>query len=207
LLNDPTKKLPPESREELLEHIEIESDRMSRLIENLLLLARLEMGREPEKSPVSLERLLEHAREDFKRSFANRELRVEKKSDPGTLASDETTLGQVVFNLLSNAAKYSPDDKSIELVIENEAEDVVFRILDRGPGVRPEELGLIFESFYRSPSTARQATGKGIGLAVCRRLVESLGGRIWAQNRVGGGLEVAFSIPNAGGEESQGQQH
>jgi signal transduction histidine kinase len=114
---------------------------------------------------------------------------------PDVVKSDETSLRQVLYNLLSNAAKYSSASSQIEVVISKQGDNVQFSVRDRGPGVKPEELALIFESFYRSPGTAGLVAGKGIGLAVCRRLVESLGGRIWAQAREGGGLEVTFSVP------------
>jgi K+-sensing histidine kinase KdpD len=76
-------------------------------------------------------------------------------------------------------------------------DDMHVRVLDRGPGVPPEEINRIFGSFYRSERTARKAEGKGLGLTVCRRLVEAMGGTVWARPREGGGLEVGFSLPLA----------
>ena len=80
--------------------------------------------------------------------------------------------------------------------------DVEIRVLDHGPGVAPEEIGQIFGSFYRSESTARKAGGKGLGLTVCKRLVEVMGGQVWAKPREGGGLEVGFSLPMAQAPEA-----
>jgi two-component system sensor histidine kinase KdpD len=68
-------------------------------------------------------------------------------------------------------------------------------VLDRGPGIPPEDVDRIFERFYRSPGTAHRAGGAGIGLTVCKRLIEALGGSIWAELREGGGLVVSFSLP------------
>src|SRR5262249_49863256 len=104
---------------------------------------------------------------------------------------------QVLLNLLNNAAKYSPPDLPIDLHLDARDDGLEFHVLDRGPGVRPEELNLIFESFYRSPGTARKATGKGIGLAVCRRLVQGLGGTIVAQVRPGGGFDIGVVLPHS----------
>jgi len=68
-------------------------------------------------------------------------------------------------------------------------------VLDRGPGISAEETDRIFETFYRSDTATRKAKGKGIGLTVCKRLVEAQSGHIWAAQREGGGLEVAFTLP------------
>ncbi len=69
--------------------------------------------------------------------------------------------------------------------------------MDRGPGVKPGELEMIFESFYRSKTTSKQAGGKGLGLTVCKRLIEAMNGTIWVRNRRGGCLEACFSLPAA----------
>jgi len=69
--------------------------------------------------------------------------------------------------------------------------------MDRGPGVPPDEVDLIFESFYRSKATMNKAGGKGLGLTVVRRLIEMMQGEVWAKNRKGGGLEACFSLPIA----------
>jgi signal transduction histidine kinase len=80
--------------------------------------------------------------------------------------------------------------------IEAEARDgeVVVRVLDRGPGFEPDETVRLFELFYRSPAVSRQISGSGIGLFVCARLVEAMGGRIWATSRSGGGAEFGFTL-------------
>lgn len=110
------------------------------------------------------------------------------------MTANETYLEQVIANLLENADKYSPPEQVVDLTVERQGDRVVFRVLDRGPGVAPEELSLIFDSFYRSERTS-QLPGKGLGLAICKRLVEVQGGNIWARSRLGGGLEVGFSLP------------
>jgi signal transduction histidine kinase len=107
----------------------------------------------------------------------------------------DSYLDQILLNLVTNADKYSPPEGTIEIKVCLEGAEQVFRVLDRGPGVSENELGRIFESFFRSSTTANTARGTGVGLAVCRRLVEAQGGRIWAQLRPGGGLEVAFALP------------
>ena len=109
--------------------------------------------------------------------------------------AEPTYLEQVLRNLLSNADKYSPPDAPIEVHARSDASSVTVSVLDRGAGLPPEELDLIFERFYRSDRTSRQAGGVGIGLTVCKRLIEAQAGQIWARARSGGGLEVGFTLP------------
>jgi two-component system sensor histidine kinase KdpD len=109
--------------------------------------------------------------------------------------AEPTYIRQVLHNLITNADKYSPSGLPIDVEAHADDDDVRVCVLDRGPGVPPDEIDQIFGSFYRSERTARTATGKGLGLTVCKRLVEAMGGVVWARPRDGGGLEVGFSLP------------
>jgi K+-sensing histidine kinase KdpD len=124
---------------------------------------------------------------------------VEVRLDRGLplVMAEPTYVRQVLHNLITNADKYSPSGLPIDVEGQANGDDVEVRVLDRGPGVAPEEIEQIFGSFYRSEKTARSAGGKGLGLTVCRRLVEAMGGSVWARPRDGGGLEVGFSLPLA----------
>jgi two-component system sensor histidine kinase KdpD len=99
-----------------------------------------------------------------------------------------------VRNLLSNAAKYGGVGSTVTIAAEAGEGEVLVRVLDDGPGFPPEEANRLFELFYRSPGTAGAATGAGIGLFVCARLVSAMGGRIWAAPREGGGAEFGFAL-------------
>jgi two-component system sensor histidine kinase KdpD len=103
----------------------------------------------------------------------------------------------VLTNLLTNADKYSPAEEPIEVQVRNEGELVSVSVSDHGPGVPPDEIDRIFESFYRSAQTSGTSPGHGLGLTVCRRLVEKMGGTIGAVNRPEGGLRVTFTMPVA----------
>jgi K+-sensing histidine kinase KdpD len=100
----------------------------------------------------------------------------------------------VLRNLLSNAAKYSPVGTEVDVVVERVGDEVIVRVLDQGSGVGAEELGDLFSLFYRSPTTAATASGAGIGLFVCDRLIRAMGGRIWARRRPTGGSEFGFAL-------------
>jgi len=191
--------LGPEKSAQVLADMELEAERLFRMVEDLLALARLELGQRVEVEPVLVERVASRILSAYGERFPGRafELRVEGESRPA--AAQPVYLEQVIRNLLNNALRYSPPDSPIEMVVryaEQEEEEVVeVHILDRGPGVPEEDLELIFERFYRSSANASRKAGRGIGLTVCKRLVEAQSGRIWARLREGGGLDVAFTLP------------
>jgi two-component system sensor histidine kinase KdpD len=194
LLTNPRRPLPDAARNELIDNLGHESERLVRLVENLLLLARAELGKRPDREEFSVAALATSLAAEVQERTPEREIKLTNGLRTDSIYSERTTIEQVIENLLSNANKYSPPDKPIEIVLEGGVTDLTVRVLDQGPGVKAEELSLLFDSFYRSPSTQSEP-GKGLGLAVCKRLIESLGGECWAKMRPGGGLEVGFHIP------------
>jgi K+-sensing histidine kinase KdpD len=195
LLGARRDQLSSENANELISDIEQESERLYRLVQNLLVLARTETRAEVEKEPVSLPQLIQKLMATFARRRPNRNVEVHMKPGAEIAWAEDSYLDQILLNLVTNADKYSPPDQTIEIEVCVEGDQHIFRVLDRGPGVSEKEIGRIFESFFRSSTTAASARGTGVGLAVCRRLVEAQGGRIWANLRPGGGLEVGFALP------------
>jgi two-component system sensor histidine kinase KdpD len=106
---------------------------------------------------------------------------------------DGVLLEQVVINLLENAAKYAPAGSMIELSASAGDREVLVEVADRGQGIPPGDEVRIFDKFYRA-KPAREG-GVGLGLTICRGIIEAHGGRIWAENRSGGGTVFRFSIP------------
>jgi two-component system sensor histidine kinase KdpD len=127
-------------------------------------------------------------------SWPGRRFTLAIPTDLRTVRGDRTYVDQIVRNLLGNAAKYSPADEPVEVVVDEAEDRVRVRILDRGPGFEAAEAERLFELYYRSPGTLGIAAGAGIGLFVCRRLVETMDGEIWARPRDGGGAEFGFSL-------------
>jgi signal transduction histidine kinase len=111
---------------------------------------------------------------------------------------DPERMAQVLGNLLDNALRHTPGGGRVVVRVRQQGDAVTFTVTDSGPGVPPEQIPHLFERFWRGdPSRSRRTGGSGLGLAITRRIVEGHGGRAWAGNAVGGGLEVGFSLPAA----------
>ncbi len=195
LLRRAWDKIDEESRSGVLSDIEHQTERLQRIVEDLLALARVELGEEVQREPVLVQRLVDQAVTSYSKRRPKRV--IELYEDPSTppVNASALYLEQVLLNLLNNADKYSPAHQPIEVHTEMREGLIVISVLDRGPGIAKEDVDRIFERFYRSPDTAQKAGGAGIGLTVCKRLIEALGGSIWAELREGGGLVVSFSLP------------
>ena len=109
--------------------------------------------------------------------------------------ADRGYLELLLDNLLSNADKYSPPDEPIDVVVRRVGEEARVIVLDRGIGVREDEIERLFTAFYRSDEARHMTGGLGIGLSAARHVVTILGGRIWASVREGGGSEFGFALP------------
>jgi PAS domain S-box-containing protein len=195
LLARPDSMLNEGTRREIFDDIVAEAERLQRLVEDVVALNRFgEGGGDLGQEPVLLQRLVPAVI----RSEEGRWPGVEFVADipPGlpAVVADPTYVEQVVRNLISNAAKYGGGQARVEVVVEAADDEVAVRILDDGPGIEPGEADRLFELFYRSPATAGSASGAGIGLFVCARLVRAMGGRIWGLPRPAGGAEFGFAL-------------
>jgi signal transduction histidine kinase len=188
-------RLDEDSRARILTDIEVESERLSRMVENLLALARVELGQAVSTEPVLARRVAQKVVASFAQRRPGREIELHGEGDAAPVAAQPVYLEQVLRNLLSNADKYSPEGAPIDVRLRAMDEGIECLVLDRGPGIDDDDAELIFERFYRSEHSAKAAKGAGLGLTVCKRLMEAQGGRIWAKPRDGGGLEVGFTLP------------
>jgi PAS domain S-box-containing protein len=187
--------LPASQRNELIADMGNEADRLYRLIENLIVLARAERGVDRiALEPVHVERVAERVAAAVAAHWPGVEFRLARTGSTQAVDGDETHVEQLLSNLLTNAAKYARAGGAIDVRVEHHASESIVRILDRGPGIDRDELGRLFEIDYRSPLTEGLAQGSGIGLFVARWLVDSMGGRIWAAIRPGGGCEFGFAL-------------
>jgi len=203
VLSRTASRITSRQRRQLLADIEAEAERLFRLVEDLLVLARFESPEAPamRHEPALLQRVLPALLEQERGRWPLHEFRLDVPLGLPAIAADRTGVEQVVRNLLGNAAKYSPLGSVVELTAHDAETEVEVQVLDEGRGFPPEEASRLFELFYRSPSTSRTIGGAGIGLFVCRRLVEAMGGRIWARPRPAGGAEFGFALPVLSEEE------
>jgi len=188
-------RLDEEKKSAIMYDIEHESERLFRMVENLLVLSRLELGQEAATEPVMAQRVTEKAVSQFRGRRPTREITFDFDSDTPPVAAQSAYLELVLRNLLSNADKYSPAESPIELQMKRGTDEVEIAVGDRGPGITEEEEEIIFDRFYRSERTSGRASGIGMGLTVCKRLIEAQSGRVWARRREGGGLEITFTLP------------
>lgn len=196
ILRARSHQLDEATRGAIINDIEGESERLFRMVENLLAMAHIDHGDELAVEPVLPNRLLERVIDGFTQRRPDRSVTLSVGEGVHALAAEPTYLEQVIRNLLSNADKYSPAGTAIEVKVESlDADWAAIRVLDRGVGIDPSEAELIFERFYRSERTAKLIGGSGVGLALCKRLVEAMSGQMWARPREGGGLEVGFTLP------------
>ena len=189
-------RLDPETRNELLTGVAAEAERLQRMIENLVAMARIERGGEfGGVRPVLLERIIKQLVEREKALWPEVTINLASNGPVQMVAADEEYLAQIMRNLLSNAAKYSGAGSTVEVSLEDTEGEVLIRVRDNGPGIAEDDADRLFGLYYRSAQQATTAPGAGIGLFVCRELVAAMGGRIWAESRPEGGSEFGFSIP------------
>jgi PAS domain S-box-containing protein len=178
--------------------INAESERLHRLVEDLLVLSRVERGADLRRAdPVLIQHVARRVMAHEASRWPDRRFEASIPTGLAAASGDEAYVEQVIRNLLSNAAKYGPAGDMIELVVDGETDGVAIRVLDHGPGFADDDVAKVFELFYRAPSAAKVAAGAGIGLFTARVLTEAMGGRIWAANRPAGGAEVGVVLPFA----------
>ena len=184
-----------------------EAERLRRIVEDLLLLARADSGRLPfEREPVRLDVLVTEVVESFGPRAAEAGIRLEAAAEPGVLvAGDERWLRQLAQNLVENAVRFSPArDRGqaaplVTVGVATEGPAALLTVDDEGPGIPEEERARVFERFYRVDASRRRGadTGAGLGLAICAWIVEAHGGTIEAEGREGGGTRIRVRLVRA----------
>jgi two-component system sensor histidine kinase KdpD len=189
------ERLDADSRTGALTDILGESERLQRIIENLLLLARTERRDPSDIEPVLVRQAVRKVVERHRRRHPERRFDLVELVEPTPVLCSEACIEQVIDNFLSNAEKYSPLGAAVTVAMRRDGDEFSVDVIDAGDGIDPGDNERLFEPFYRGERSRGRAEGLGIGLAVCKRLVEAYGGRIWARERDGGGAVFGFSFP------------
>jgi signal transduction histidine kinase len=196
LIDDPP---PPDESRRFLEIIARHTDRMERLVKDLLRLARLDAGQETtEMIECDLNAIIEGVAHELANVIASKETTVEIAMGPDarTITSDPAKLHDVLRNLLENAINYSPEQGIVRVETARSDGAITLAVLDTGPGIPAADLTRVFERFYRvDKSRSRAPGGTGIGLAIVKHLVELLGGTVTAGNREEGGAAFIVRLP------------
>jgi signal transduction histidine kinase len=174
-----------------------QADRLDALVRDVLSAARLEAGElvlHPE--PISVLPVVQQVVEQTRARKTDRAFHLPLRPGLPLVFADRDRVAEVLSNLIDNADKYSPREQTIAIDVQADQTEVTIAVRDHGRGLPPADVDRVFDKFYRADgSDAQLAYGYGLGLFVCRRLVESQGGRIWAENAPGGGAIFYFTLP------------
>lgn len=188
--------LKPETRHDLYQTIFDDSHRLSRLVDNLLDMTRIESGSVTVNRQLHLiEELIGSALHRMSKRLAGRQVTTRVPADLPLVPLDEVLVEQVLVNLLENVEKYTPAGSPIEISARQAEDQLIVEVADSGPGLSPGDEERVFERFYRGAAATDGRRGAGLGLAICRAIVSAHGGRIWAENRPAGGARFGFSLP------------
>jgi two-component system sensor histidine kinase KdpD len=186
------------TRVELAQTAYDEANRLNRLVGNLLDMTKLESGAlRVRKEWQPLEEVVGAALTRLDDRLRSRPVTTGLPVDAALVPLDSVLIEQVLINLLENALKYTPPGSPIEIIASSAPDSVTVTVADRGPGIPPGDERRIFDKFYRAHSEG-DGGGVGLGLTICRGIVEAHGGRIWAENRPGGGAAFHFTLPVEG---------
>ena len=182
---------------EALDSIEEEADRMTRLVEDLLLLARAEAGKLPLRhEPVALDVILAEVVREIQVMAREKDIALQLEiTEPAVVLGDADRLKQVFINLASNAVKYTPKGGEVVLSLETEPRWTVCRVQDNGPGIPSEDLPHVFERFYRADKARSRGKGFGLGLSIAYWIVKHHGGKIKAASETGKGTTFTVRLP------------
>jgi len=193
----------PEDLALSMRRIEEESARMGVLVDDLLLLARLDQGRPLDRRPVDLTRVAADAVADALAVEPQRSITLEGGTGAVVLG-DELRLRQVAANLLANARQHTPPTSAVRVGVRRENGSVVLEVADTGPGLFPEEAAKVFERFYRAdPSRNRNQGGTGLGLSIVAAVAEAHGGRAQVESVPGQGARFWVELPSVAPAEGQ----
>lgn len=186
-------------RRSFLQAADRQGERLRRLIEQLLVVARLESHSEPlSLALVDVDEMIRQVVDELRPLAHGHTFDLRFHTGLPVVETDEAKLHQIVSNLVENALKYSPPDTRVTIRAVHVEDGVMMSVQDEGPGIAPHERERVFDRFYQVDSSAtRQVGGTGLGLYICRKLAEAIGGRVWLERSSPSGSVFAMFVPNA----------
>lgn len=189
--------VPEQERIEALGYLDSEARRLSRIVGELLTLARADAGQTLQRRPVDLDRVVLDAFVEYLGPLTEHHRIELARLDPVAVSGDADRLKQVLFNLLDNSLKYTPPDGAIAVALERRPGQAALIVRDTGVGIAPQDLPHVFDRFFRAdPSRSRNPAGTGLGLAISRWIVEQHEGSISVESEPGRGTTVTVHIPS-----------
>ena len=195
-----------EQLDQAMSRIGSESRRMATLVEDMLLLARLDQGRPLRHDQVALSEVVNDALHDFRAVDPDRPLEAHIQSDV-VITGDEDRLRQVIGNLFTNVRMHTPAETPLEVALSARNGSSTLRVADHGQGIDPTHVGHIFDRFYRADSgRSRDRGGSGLGLSIAASVAAAHGGEISYTNTPGGGATFTLTLPRDGGSSDEGEE-
>ena len=189
------QKLSAHQKQDFIQTIEQESDRLSEFVNNLLDMSRLETGMlKLDKKPLSIARLLKIVWEQAKLLSPDREIELTIHGPLHRVNMDSWRIKEVLNNLISNAIKYSPQKSKIQISAKESGNEILIGVSDRGIGIPGDSIDKVFNPLFRI-GQKNDVGGLGLGLSICKGLIEAHGGRIWIESKEGVGSTFWFTLP------------
>jgi PAS domain S-box-containing protein len=192
-----TRDLASDRQTRYLQFINNQSTHLGGLVDNLLDVARIQAGRGLDMSfePVDLGAVIRTVAQSYDAASSGHTFKLINLDDGARVDGDPLRLDQVVRNLVSNAIKYSPRGGTVTIRIAEQDDHLEVSVHDEGIGMSPEVQSRLFERFYRADRSNSAVSGVGLGLTICKQIVEKHGGEIWAESEPGKGSTFTFSVP------------
>jgi PAS domain S-box-containing protein len=188
--------LSQEDRRELIQNAAEGADSLEAILENMLELSRYQAGRlQLRIETVSIADTVKNVIEKLKRQGTSRQFLMDIPKELPEVEADPVRVERILFNLMENATKYSPEDSKITVSSRTQGGFVITRIIDQGLGISPDDQPKLFELFQQLETSRRRTKGAGLGLVVCKRLVEAQGGWIKVDSELGKGSTFSFALP------------
>ncbi|MBT4510675.1 MAG: PAS domain S-box protein [Chloroflexi bacterium] len=196
-LVQPDVQWDTETQREMLNAIDHSSDRLNHIISDLLDASRLEAGvMRMDKAETTIKDIVRQIDDQLQMLSIKHELVINIQSDLPYISADAVRIGQVITNLVANATAYAGDGSRITLEAKGSKGDILVSVTDHGMGIATEHLDKVFSQFYRLESgVKRRRGGSGLGLTICKGIVEGHGGRIWVESKLSKGSKFKFTLP------------